>query len=70
MFWYRGLRPLPLGKSVYIISAAPAFSLFFAYVILREVPTAFQIMGFSLTLSGVYFLITRRKFRMPMPDPV
>ena len=60
--WYQGLKRLPIGKAVYIISANPAFSLIFAFILLHEIPTLYQAMGFVLTVGGVYMLITRRRW--------
>ena len=68
--WYTGLRRLPVGKATYIISANPAFSLIFALILLHEVPTINQAVGFVLTLSGVYMLINKGKQRGQLPDPV
>ncbi len=68
--WYTGLRRLPVGKATYIISANPAFSLIFAFILLHEAPTIYQALGFILTLSGVYMLITKRMQRGKVLDPV
>jgi len=68
--WYAGLKRLLLSKAVYIGSASPAFSLIFAYMFLREVPTTYQLLGFFLIVGGVYFLISKSRRRELQPDHV
>ena len=61
IFWYVGLRTLPLGLATYIASASPVFSLFFAFALLSEIPSSYQWLGFALTVAGVYLLIAKTK---------
>jgi len=70
LFWYAGLKQLSLGKSVYIVSASTAFSLLFAFAVLREIPSWYQWMGFALTLGGIWLLISPKTLSRPMPDLV
>lgn len=57
--WYKGLSMLPLGKAIYIVLSYPAFSLLFAFLLLHEVPTWYQLGGFAFTMFGVYLLVKR-----------
>jgi len=54
--WYMGLKHHSIGRSTSIIISAPAFSLLFAYFLLGEIPTIYQISGFMLTLLGIAIL--------------
>lgn len=69
-FWYEGLKRLDLGKAVYIVHASPAFSLLFAFVLLREIPTIYQFTGFIVTILGVYLILERRGVALPERDLV
>jgi len=57
VFWYAGLRRLPVSKAISIFAVYPAFSLLFAVLFLHEWPTVYQFLGFILSLVGVYRLI-------------
>ena len=58
---YGGFKRIPLGRAIYIVSSAPAFSLIFAFFILKEYPTLYQAGGFVLTVLGVYLLMAKNK---------
>lgn len=60
LFWYEGLERLPVGRSVFIGSSAPAFSLIFAATLLGETPTLLQLAGFLVTLLGLFFLTEKK----------
>ena len=68
--WYRGLKALPLTKAVSIILSYPVFSLVFAAIFLKEIPTAYQLIGFAVTLAGLSVLISRRPLPSLPPDIV
>ncbi|MFH1671016.1 MAG: DMT family transporter [Patescibacteria group bacterium] len=70
VLWYGGLKRLAMGKAVYIISASPAFSLLFAFILLREIPTWYQFAGFAFTVTGIYFLISRQKVASTIIEPL
>ena len=63
--WYEGLKALSLTKAISIILSYPAFSMVFAAVFLKEIPTVYQLAGFVVTLIGLSVLISRR----PLPPP-
>ena len=58
---YGGFKRIQLGRAIYIVSSSPAFSLVFAFFILREFPTLYQAGGFVLTVLGVYLLMAKSK---------
>lgn len=68
--WYEGLKTLPLSRAVSIILSYPAFSLLFATLFLREMPSAYQMAGFFITFAGLTFLISKRSVPSPPPDLV
>jgi len=70
VLWYGGLKRLDIGKAVYIVSATPAFSLLFIFILLHEIPTWYQFAGFAFTIVGVYLLLSRRRITPPIIEPV
>ena len=66
--WYEGVKVLPLTKAVSIILAYPAFSLLFAVLFFDEVPSVYQLLGFLVTIGGLYLLISKRTLQQPVPD--
>lgn len=67
VLWYEGLRWISVGRSVFIVSSAPAFGVLFAVLLLHEMPTIQQLMGLSLTLLGVFFLTSHKAPFGPAP---
>ena len=70
LFWYAGLKVLSITKAVSIILSYPVFSLIFAAIFLREIPTSYQLLGFGVTLIGVSVLVSRRFLPSPQSDLV
>lgn len=66
IIWYTGLKLMQLDRAVYIICASPAFSLLFALVLFKEIPTVYQMIGFVFTLVGIYLLIIKKKLVEPI----
>ncbi len=62
IFWYEGLRRIDLTKAVALGTSAPAFSLIFAFLWLKEVPTIYQIVGFTFIMIGLF--VTTQKSRL------
>ncbi len=56
IFWIEGLHRIPITKAVSFIAIDPALTLIFAYFILKEVPTSWQILGFIPIFIGVMFV--------------
>lgn len=56
LLWFEGLKRLDISKATSIVIAQPAFSFLFAVLLLKEIPTGFQIAGFFVILAGLYIL--------------
>ena len=63
--WYEGLKVLSVPRAVFIVSSAPAWSLLFAVVFLHEIPDMAQLIGFGITLIGVFLLTAHFPRKMP-----
>ncbi|MEN9561478.1 MAG: hypothetical protein RIQ56_751 [Candidatus Parcubacteria bacterium] len=57
--WYEGLKALSVSRATFIVSSAPAWSLVFAVAFLGEVPDLAQLIGFGITLIGIFLLTAR-----------
>ncbi|MBI2004066.1 DMT family transporter [Candidatus Pacearchaeota archaeon] len=60
-FFYNSLKYIKLGTSNLLRTLTPIFTIFFAFVILSEIPTFIKIFGSFLILIGVLFLIKNGK---------
>ncbi len=60
MLWYTGLKNLHVTRAIPIVLTAPAFSLIYAIFLLNELPTFYQLLGITATLTGVYVLSTKK----------
>lgn len=60
LLWFEGLKRLDVSKATAIVIAGPAFSLVFAVLFLREIPTLYQLAGFAVILAGL-FILTKQK---------
>ena len=58
--WYIGLARMSVSRGIFILMAYPAFSLVFAFILLKEVPTWYQVCGFFVAMTGI-FILTRTK---------
>ena len=56
LLWYEGLKVISVSRAVFLVSSSPAFSLFFAIMFLREIPTVVQLGGFVVTMVGILLL--------------
>ncbi len=63
--WYEGIRRIDISKAISIGISAPAFSLIFAMIFLKEMPNIYQLTGFVLVIAGVY-IVTRK--RLPQAE--
>lgn len=61
LLWYEGLKHLDISKATSLAMSYPAFSLFYAYVFLKEIPTIFQGIGFIIIFCGIFILTYKRK---------
>ncbi len=56
VFWFEAIHRITITKAISLASVAPAFTLFFAYFLLNEVPTLWQIFGLIPIFMGVWLL--------------
>lgn len=61
LFFYEGLKRLDISKATSLAMSYPAFSLFYSYIFLKEIPTIFQWIGFIIIFSGIFILTYKRK---------
>lgn len=54
ILWLKAIKRINLSKATIIIAPYPVLSIIFAWVILSEAPTIFQISGLALIIIGVY----------------
>ena len=60
MWWIEGIHRISVTKAEALGALGPLLTLFFAYIILKEAPTVFQLLSFIPLSLGVFFL-TRDK---------
>lgn len=63
LFWYQGLQKLSVTRAISILFSYPAFSLVYAMIFLREIPTTFQIIGFLFIMAGLLLLTQKMALR-------
>ncbi len=56
VFWIEAIHRMTISKTISLASMTAAFTLFFAYIILKDVPTIFQISGLIPIVIGVRLL--------------
>jgi len=60
--WYAGLRKLDVSKAILIsVGGYPALSLLFAIILLKEIPTIYQWIGFAVICIGIFFIIKTQR---------
>lgn len=58
--WYEGIKRVDISKAIPIsVGGYPAFSLIFAMLLLKEIPTVYQWVGFVAIILGVFILIKK-----------
>ena len=60
IFWIEAIHRIPITKAISLSSVSPAFTLIFAYFILGEIPTAWQLLGLIPIIAGILFLTEYR----------
>lgn len=70
LFWYEGLKTLPLPKAVSIVLSYPVFSLIFASLFFGESPTIYQLLGMCITIAGLSVLVRKTSVSILPPDLV
>jgi len=66
ILWIEAIHRIPITKAISLASIEPLFTLFFAYLLLNETPTIWQIGGLLPILIGV-FLLTDFKHYSKVP---
>lgn len=61
LLWYEGLKRLDISKATSLAMSYPAFSLFYSYIFLNEIPTIYQWGGFIIIFIGIFTLTYKRK---------
>ena len=60
LLWYEGIKRIDVSKAIPISTGGyPAFSLIFAILLLKEIPTIYQLIGFVAIMFGVFILIKK-----------
>ncbi len=54
--WYEAIKRLNLSKATTLVSVYPTFSILLAWLILKELPTFYQLAGFALIMVGIFGL--------------
>lgn len=62
IMWYEGIKRIDVTKAIPIsVGGGPLLSLIFAIILLKEIPTIFQIIGFILILAGIFTVTFKNK---------
>lgn len=62
ILWYEGIKRIDISKAIPIsVGGYPAFSLLFAILFLKEIPTIYQLAGFMAVIAGIFILIRKSK---------
>jgi drug/metabolite transporter (DMT)-like permease len=59
VMWYEGLRRIDLTKAITLGMTFTAFGVLYSMILLKEIPTLYQGLGFMVVMLGV-FVITRK----------
>ena len=54
--WYEAIKRLNLSKATTLVSVYPTFSILLAWLILKELPTFYQLAGFAIIMVGIFGL--------------
>lgn len=63
ILWIEAIHRISITKAITLASFAPAFTLIFAYFILGDVPTIWQITGFIPMIVGTYLITEIRNYK-------
>lgn len=62
ILWYEGIKRIDVSKAIPIsVGGYPAFSLLFAILFLKEIPTIYQLIGFFVVILGIFILLEKSK---------
>lgn len=61
IFWYEAIKRIDVSKAIPIsVGGYPIFGLLFAILLLKEIPTTYQLLGFLAALIGILILIKKQ----------
>ena len=63
IMWLEGIRRMSVSKATSFLPIIPGFTLIFAYYILGEIPTVYQVMGLGVITIGFFLLINKSKIK-------
>ncbi len=63
ILWLEGISRISVTKALALGSLAPLFTLFIAWIVLKQAPTAWQIASLAPFFLGVLLLTNNLKFR-------
>lgn len=61
LMWLEAIHRILISKAISLNAVSPLFTIIFAFLILKEIPTIGQIVGFISVSIGVYLLTKRTK---------
>jgi drug/metabolite transporter (DMT)-like permease len=59
ILWIEGIHRISVIKAISLSNISPVFTLLFAYLILHEIPTLWQIIGFIPILIGAFLILKK-----------
>ena len=62
ILWIEGIHRISVTKAISLASIEPLFTLFFAFLILKEIPTAWQLTAFVPLFLGVLLLTSNKNW--------
>jgi drug/metabolite transporter (DMT)-like permease len=64
ILWYEGLMRVDLSKAITLGMTFTAFGVLYSMMLLNEVPTLYQGLGFVVVMIGVFIITRKEKGRM------
>ena len=59
ILWTESIHRIPITKALLIGGITPIFTMIWSYFIFKEIPSMYQIAGFLIILSGVWFVVKK-----------
>ncbi len=63
IFWVEGIHRISVTKSISLSSVGPLLTIFFAWIILNQTPTIWQLTSFVPLFFGILLLTDKLKFK-------
>ena len=64
IFWVEAIHRIPITKAISLATITPVFTLIFAFFILKEVPSLWQLIGIVPIMLGSLLIVQKEKFRV------